>query len=400
MFGVDSTELAVVAILALIFIGPKDLPKVMRTVGYWVGRARGMARHFTAGIENMIREAELEEMEKKWREENERIMRAPSAGRPLSRARRSPTRCRRSASCRADAPFAERSRRRASARKAAAAVKDIDETKQPLLEHLIELRRRLLWSLATLAVAFFICLYFAQDIFAVLVQPLLKAGQGRLIYTDMFEAFFVQVKVALFAALMLSFPVIATQLWRFVAPGLYAKEKKAFLPFLLMTPVFFAAGACFAYFVAMPWALHFLLSFQGNIGGVQQEALPGVGNYLTFSTRFIFGFGVAFLLPVLLMMLERAGIVTREQLAKSRRYAIVAAAAVAAVLTPPDVVSMLMLLVPLYGLYEFAILAIRITHWRAARRAARSDSAVTEAPDRRGPGSATGGGRVGGSGPI
>jgi len=279
-------------------------------------------------------------------------------------------------------------------------VKDIDETKQPLLEHLIELRRRLLWCMAALAVAFFICLYFARDIFAVLVQPLLKAGQGKLIYTDIFEAFFVQVKVALFAALMVSFPVLAIQLWRFVAPGLYAKEKNAFLPFLLMTPVFFAAGASFAYFVAMPWALHFLLSFQGNVGGIQQEALPGVGNYLTFVTRFLFGFGAAFLLPILLMILERAGIVTREQLAKSRRYAIVGAAAVAAVLTPPDAVSMMMLMVPLYGLYEFAILAIRITHWRAARKAAQSKVVVAEPQTEEGPEAPPGGGRVGGSGPI
>jgi sec-independent protein translocase protein TatC len=277
-------------------------------------------------------------------------------------------------------------------------VKDIDDTKQPLLEHLIELRRRLLWCLATLVVTFFICFAFARDIFAVLVQPLLKAGQGKLIYTDIFEAFFVQVKVALFAAIMVSFPVIATQLWRFVAPGMYVKEKKAFLPFLLATPLFFAAGASFAYFVAMPWALHFLLSYQGNIGGVTQEALPGVGNYLTFVTRFLFGFGAAFLLPILLMILERAGLVTREQLAKSRRYAVVAAAVVAAVLTPPDVVSMLMLLVPLYGLYEFAILAIRITHWRAARKAARSE--MKEAQTEEGPEAPPGGGRVGGSGPI
>src|SRR6185369_17900266 len=130
------------------------------------------------------------------------------------------------------------------------------------------------------------------------------------------------------------------------------------------------------YFVAMPWALHFLLSYQGDIGGVQQEALPGVGNYLNFCTRFLFGFGVAFLTPILLMILERAGIVTLEQLTKSRRYAIVASAAVAAVLTPPDVVSMLLLLVPLYSLYEFAILAIRITHWRAARKASQSASNV------------------------
>jgi len=124
-------------------------------------------------------------------------------------------------------------------------VKDIDDTKQPLLDHLIELRRRLLWCLTTLVIAFFICFAFAKDIFAVLVQPLIRAGQGKLIYTDIFEAFFAQVKVSLFAALMLSFPMIATQLWRFVAPGLYAKEKNAFLPFLLMTPVFFAGGAGF-----------------------------------------------------------------------------------------------------------------------------------------------------------
>ena len=283
-------------------------------------------------------------------------------------------------------------------------MRDIDDSKQPLLEHLIELRRRLLWCLVTLVITFFICFTFARQIFAVLVQPLLRAGQGKLIYTDIFEAFFTQVKVSLFAALMLSFPVIATQLWRFVAPGLYVKEKKAFLPFLLMTPLFFAIGASFAYFVAMPWALHFLLSFQGNYGGINQEALPGVGNYLTFCTRFIFGFGAAFLLPILLMILERAGLVTRDQLAKSRRYAIVAAAAVAAVLTPPDVVSMLLLLVPLYGLYEFAILAIRITHWRAARKAARSGSVVTEIVSEpqteEGPEAPPGGGGVGGSGPI
>ena len=279
-------------------------------------------------------------------------------------------------------------------------MKDIDDTKQPLLEHLIELRRRLLWCLATLVLTFFVCFHFARDIFAVLVQPLLHAGQGKLIYTDVFEAFFTQVKVAIFAALMVSFPVIATQLWRFVAPGLYAKEKNAFLPFLLATPAFFAGGACFAYFLAMPWALHFLLSYQGDIGGVQQEALPGVGNYLNFVTHFLFGFGAAFLLPILLMILERAGIVTREQLARSRRYAIVGAAAVAGVLTPPDAVSMMMLMVPLYGLYEFAILAIRITHWRAARKAARSGSAVVVPQTEEGPEAPPGGGRVGGSGPI
>ena len=279
-------------------------------------------------------------------------------------------------------------------------MKDIDDSKAPLLDHLGELRRRLLWSVAVLAVLFFTSLYFAKDIFAFLVQPLLAAGEGRIIFTDVFEAFFVEVKVALFTALMLGFPFFAIQLWKFVAPGLYAKEKMALLPFLLMTPLFFIGGAAFAYYLAMPWALHFLLGYQGNIGGVERDALPGVGNYLSFCTRFLFGFGVAFLLPILLMILERAGLVTREQLAKSRRYAIVGAVAIAAVLTPPDAVSQLMLAVPLYALYEFAILAIRLTHWRKSRREARSKLKEEDPPTNEGPEAPPGGGRVGGSGPI
>ncbi len=259
-------------------------------------------------------------------------------------------------------------------------IRDLDDSKAPLLDHLIELRRRLLWCVGALLIGFFVCLNFAKQIFGVLVQPLLAAGQGKLIYTDVFEAFFAEVKVAFFAALMISFPVLATQIWRFVAPGLYVKEKLALLPFLALTPVFFTGGAGFAYFVAMPWALHFLLGYQGDVGGVQQEALPGVGNYLAFVTRFLFGFGVAFLLPILLMILERAGLVSREQLSKSRRYAVVAAVAIAAILTPPDAVSQLMLAVPLYLLYEFAILAIRLTHWRAARASRRSAPGVDTDP--------------------
>ena len=279
-------------------------------------------------------------------------------------------------------------------------MKDIDETKAPLLEHLIELRRRVLMSLAVLAVLFFGALYFAKPIFAFLVQPLLAAGQGKIVFIDIFEAFFVEVKVALFAALMLGFPFFATQMWKFVAPGLYAKEKKALLPFLVLTPVFFVAGAAFAYFVAMPWALKFLLGFEGEVGGIKQEALPGVGNYLSFCTRFLFGFGVAFLLPIVLMVLERAGLVTREQLSKARRYAVVAAFAAAAVLTPPDAVSQLLLALPLYGLYEFAILAIRITHWRKRRREAKTVGEDGEPQTSEGPEAPPGGGRVGGSGPI
>jgi sec-independent protein translocase protein TatC len=243
-------------------------------------------------------------------------------------------------------------------------VKDLDESKAPLLDHLIELRKRMLWALAALVVAFAICLYFARPIFAVLVQPLLAAGQGKIIYTDIFEAFFVEIKVAFFSATMVAFPVFATQLWKFVAPGLYAKEKKAFLPFLMMTPILFGAGAAMAYYVAMPVALTFLLGFSGDVGGVTQEALPGVGNYLNFVTKFIFGFGIAFLLPVLLMLLEAAGIVTRAQLSSGRRYAIVGAFAIAAVLTPPDIISQLLLAIPLCLLYELALIAIWFTEKR------------------------------------
>lgn len=252
-------------------------------------------------------------------------------------------------------------------------MKDIDDSRAPLIEHLIELRRRLLWSVAALAAAFFVCLYFAEPIFGFLVQPLLAAGQGKIIYTDVFEAFFVNLKVAFFAALMVAFPVMASQLWQFVAPGLYKNEKQALLPFLFMTPVLFTAGAALAYYVAMPVALGFLLSFQGDVGGIQQEALPGVGNYLNFVTKFIFGFGVAFLTPVLLMLLERAGIVTRAQLVAGRRYAIVAAFVIAAVLTPPDIMSQLLLAVPLVLLYELALIAIWFTERRRNREAASAE---------------------------
>lgn len=251
----------------------------------------------------------------------------------------------------------------------AAEEAELEKSKAPLLDHLIELRRRLLWCVAALVIAFFVCLYFARPIFGLLVHPLLAAGEDRLIYTAVFEAFFVEIKVAFFAALMVSFPVIAMQLWQFVAPGLYAREKKAFLPFLVATPFLFLAGAALAYFVAMPFALHFLLGYQGEVGGVHQEALPAIGNYLSFAMHFIFGFGVAFLLPVLLMLIERAGLVSRQQLARRRRYAWVAATALAAVLTPPDVLSMLMLAVPLILLYELSLVAIWFTERRRARAA-------------------------------
>ncbi len=238
-------------------------------------------------------------------------------------------------------------------------IRDIDETQAPLLDHLIELRTRLLRIVMVLAVTFGICLYFADDIFGFLVRPLtaaFPAGEGRLIYTKLYEAFFVNMKVALFAAFFVSFPIIANQLWAFVAPGLYAKEKRAFLPFLIATPVLFTSGAALAYYVVMPTAFRWFLGFEGNRGGLKLEALPGTGDYLALVMQFILAFGISFLLPVLLLLLNRAGIVTRKQLSGARRYVIVGITALAAVITPPDVISQLMLAIPMLILFESSLI--------------------------------------------
>ena len=247
---------------------------------------------------------------------------------------------------------------------------DLDESKAPLIEHLIELRQRLLWSVAALTVAFLVSMFFADQIFGILVQPLtdaFPAGQGKLIYTKLYEAFFVEIKVAMFAAFFLAFPIISNQLWAFVAPGLYANEKKAFLPFLIATPLLFMAGASLAYFIVMPTAFKFFLGFEGPVGGLQQEALPAMGDYLSLVMQFILAFGVCFQLPVLLLLLNRAGIVTREQLKGMRRYMIVGAFALAAILTPPDVVSQLMLGIPLILLYEGSLVIMWFTDRRKKR---------------------------------
>ena len=255
-------------------------------------------------------------------------------------------------------------------------MREIDDTQAPLLEHLIELRKRLLWSLLALGIAFGGCLYFARFLLKLLVAPLKAAGQITIINTEVFGGFFVELKVAFFAALMLAFPVIANQLWQFVAPGLYKKEKRALLPFLLATPVLFIAGASMAYFIAIPVALKYLLGFQGDLGGVTQQAMPDVGNYLKFVMQFIFGFGISFLLPVLLMLLEHAGIVTYEQLKGAWRYAVVAAFAIAAVLTPPDIGSQMLLAVPLCLLYFLALGAIWFTRRRRQKRAAAEEAII------------------------
>lgn len=256
-------------------------------------------------------------------------------------------------------------------------VDDIDESQAPLLDHLIELRTRLLRCVYALALGFAVSFYFADEIFGFLVRPLTEAfpaGEGKLIYTKLYEAFFVELKVALFAAFFMSFPIIANQLWAFVAPGLYAKEKKAFLPFLLATPVLFTAGAALAYYVVMPTAFRFFLGFEGSKGGLQLEALPGTGDYLSLVMQFILAFGISFLLPVLLLLLNRAGIVSRQQLIAARRYVIVGMAILAAIVTPPDVVSQLLLLVPLILLFESALLVM----WLSERREQQGEAEPVE----------------------
>ena len=256
-----------------------------------------------------------------------------------------------------------------------AVIKDIDESQAPLLDHLIELRGRLVRCVLALALAFGVCLYFADPILGFLIQPLKNAfpvGEGQPIFTKLYEVFFVELKVALFAGFCLSFPIIANQLWAFIAPGLYAKEKRAFLPFLLATPILFGMGAALAYYVVMPTAFRWFLGFEGTAGGMEIQALPTANEYLGLVMQFILAFGMSFLLPVLLLLLHRAGLVTRDQLVSARRYVIVLIVALAAIITPPDPGSQLLLAVPLLLLFEGSLVLMRLTD---RRRRTDSDGA-------------------------
>lgn len=262
-----------------------------------------------------------------------------------------------------------------------AILKEIDETRAPLLEHLIELRKRLLYSLIFVGLAFFVCFYFSREIYEFIGAPIKSAlgPKARLISTDITGQFVVRAKLAVTVALMISFPVIATQIWKFIAPGLYKNEKKAALPFLLMTPVLFTLGASLAYYM-MPIAIRFLLVGFGlnsaDEGGIQVDATPDVQKYFSFVLQMTFAFGLSFLLPVLLMLLERAGILSLEMLVKGRRFAIVIAFVIAAIITPPDITSQLMLAIPLCLLYELSIIGIRITRKSRAKAAAAEEVAA------------------------
>jgi len=256
---------------------------------------------------------------------------------------------------------------------------DIDATKAPLIEHLIELRKRLMWSLAAIFVAFLVCFWFAKPIYNLLLWPYrVAAGVDapiELIYTAPQEFFFTQVKLALFGAIFIAFPVIASQLYMFVAPGLYRAERKAFLPFLIATPVLFLLGAALVYFVAMPLAMTFFLSMQ-QTGDVEIMLTAKVSEYLSLIMMLIMGFGICFQLPVLLTLLARAGLLTSDQLKQYRRHAILGVFLAAAILTPPDPVSQIALALPTLLLYELSILAVKMAE-KKKRAAADAASATT-----------------------
>ena len=234
-----------------------------------------------------------------------------------------------------------------------------------LIDHLTELRKRLIWCFIYIIIVFIFCFYFADKLFAFLANPLVKllnkeTGQG-FIYTALHEAFFTELKIALFFALFFSFPLIAIQLWKFIAPGLYIKEQKAFLPFLIATPILFFAGGSMVYYIISPIAWKFFLSYQNfNTSGVPIRLEAKMGEYLALMMRFIFAFGLAFQLPVVLSLLAKAKIVNYEDLKKFRKYAIVLAFLSAAFLTPPDPFSQISLALPIIILYEISIYLAKI----------------------------------------
>jgi sec-independent protein translocase protein TatC len=254
-----------------------------------------------------------------------------------------------------------------------------DGKRMPLLDHLVELRTRLLYCFGAFVVLFVASFAFAQEIYDFFVRPLARAMEGRdnarMIFTALYEPFLAQIKVAFYTALFVAFPVISSQLWLFVAPGLYKDEKKAFLPFLLATPVLFFMGGALVYYFIMPLAWEFFLNFQtaAGEGALPLQVEPKVDEYLSLVLRLIFAFGLAFELPVFLMLLARAGIVNSEGLAKKRRYAIVGVFVFAAIITPPDVISQIGLAIPILILYEISIIGARMIEKKKAAREAALD---------------------------
>ncbi|MBY5328566.1 twin-arginine translocase subunit TatC [Rhizobium leguminosarum] len=261
---------------------------------------------------------------------------------------------------------------------------DTEDKPQPLIEHLMELRTRLMWSIGAFFVAFIACFFFAKNLFNYLVIPYKTAVQwagldvekAQLIYTAPQEFFFTQVKVAMFGGLVVAFPIIAAQVYKFVAPGLYKNERQAFLPFLIASPVLFLMGGALVYFFFTPMVMWFFLSMQQAPGHdeIAISLMPKVSEYLSLIMTLVFSFGLVFQLPVITTLLARVGLLTSQWLAEKRKFAIVLAFVVAAVLTPPDPMSQIGLAIPTILLYEISIYAARLVERQRARQAVEKET--------------------------
>jgi len=260
---------------------------------------------------------------------------------------------------------------------------ELEAGRMPLLEHLIELRNRLMWSAAAILAAFLVCYQFKETIYRFLSHPLAVVFEGetgrKMIATGLTEIFFTYIKVSFWAACCVAFPVVAMQVWKFVAPGLYKNEKRAFLPYLCATPILFLLGASLAYFVVIPYAFKFFVSFEtpGAAGSLPIEIEAKVNEYLSLVMTLLLAFGVAFQLPVLLTLMARAGIITSQGLISKWRYAVVGMFGVAAVLTPPDVVSQTSLAIPLILLYILSIFSCRYVEKQRAKREAEEEAELS-----------------------